>query len=210
MTSRIFSHPRRLLGLALILAAAGVIAARPVAPSLVSGLVWRNVGPFRGGRVAAVTGAIGEPGVFYAGLPSAGVWKTVNAGITWEPISDNAITASPSVGAVEVAPSDTSVVYVGMGDMITGGAINEGDGVYKSSDAGHTWHHLGLDATTQIPSILVDPRDPNLVMVAAQGNIHKRSDDRGVYRSADGGKTWTKTLFVDDTTGIQKITWAFD
>ncbi|MGH7533254.1 MAG: WD40/YVTN/BNR-like repeat-containing protein, partial [Gemmatimonadales bacterium] len=170
MISRITS-PIRLLGLALVLAAVGVIAARPVAPSLMSGLVWRNVGPFRGGRVSAVTGAIGEPGVFYAGYPSAGVWKTVNAGITWEPISDGQITASPSVGAIEVAPSDTRVIYVGMGDMVTGGAINEGDGVYKSTDAGHTWHHLGLDATKQIPSILVDPRDPNLVMIAAQGDL---------------------------------------
>ncbi|MGB7212396.1 MAG: hypothetical protein WBC97_07160 [Gemmatimonadales bacterium] len=209
MISRI-STPIRLFGLALVLGAVGVIAARPVAPNLVSGLVWRNVGPFRGGRVSAVTGAIGEPGVFYAGYPSAGVWKTVNAGITWDPISDGQITASPSVGAIEVAPSDTSVIYAGMGDMVTGGAINEGDGVYKSTDAGRTWHHMGLDATKQIPSILVDPKDPNLVMIAAQGDLHLRSEDRGVYRSTDGGKSWTKTLFVDDTTGIQKITWAFD
>lgn len=205
------SGSTRLAILVALLAAGGAIAATaPLPPNLLTGLAWRNVGPFRGGRVAAVTGAIGEPGVFYAGYPSAGVWKTVNAGITWEPISDGAITASPSVGAIEVAPSDTNVIYVGMGDMVTGGAINEGDGVYKSSDAGRSWQHLGLDATKQIPSILVDPKDPNLVMVAAQGNLHTRNQDRGVFRSTDGGKSWIKTLFVDDTTGIQKIARAFD
>ncbi|MDQ2890692.1 MAG: hypothetical protein M3R65_09130 [Gemmatimonadota bacterium] len=182
---------------------------QPVAPDLLSGLVWRNVGPFRGGRVAAVTGVIGQPGVFYAGLPLGGVWKTTSAGQTWHPIFDSVKEAS-SVGAIEVAPSDPSVIYVGMGDMITGGGINEGNGVYKSSDAGATWQHLGLDDTRQIPSIIVDPRDPNLVMIAAQGNVHAKSDMRGVYRSTDGGRTWTKTLYVDDETGIQKLARAFD
>jgi photosystem II stability/assembly factor-like uncharacterized protein len=176
---------------------------------LVSGLVWRNVGPFRAGRVSAVSGAIGEPGVFYAGFPAGGVWKTTNAGTTWEPIFDSVTTVS-SIGAVEVAPSDTSVVYVGTGDMPTGGNIDEGDGLYKSSDAGRTWRHLGLDSTKQIPSILVDPHDPNLVMVAAQGNLHARSDARGVYRSTDGGATWTKTLYLDEETGIQKLAWSYD
>ncbi|HTQ10054.1 MAG TPA: hypothetical protein VMI31_08295 [Fimbriimonadaceae bacterium] len=185
------------------------VQAQTVDPELYSGLVWRNIGPFRGGRVAAVSGAIGEPGVFYMGMPLGGVWKTIDAGITWSPIMDSVRSAS-SVGAVEVAPSDPNVIYVGMGDMITGGGINEGDGVYKSIDAGKTWVHLGLDETKQIPSILVDPRDPNLVMVAAQGNVHKKSDARGLYRSTDGGKTWTKTLYVDDETGIQKIAWAYD
>lgn len=204
------SVPRSVIGAAVAVAALlSLGAATPVAPDLFAGLRWRNVGPFRGGRVASVTGVIGQPGVFYAGYPAAGVWKTVNAGITWEPISD-AIRTTSSVGAIEVAPSDPNVIYIGMGDMITGGAINEGDGVYKSTDAGRTWQHLGLDATRQIPSILVDPKDPNLVMVAAQGNVHARSTDRGVYRSTDGGKTWTRTLFVDDTTGIQKIARAFD
>jgi len=184
-------------------------SAQTVDPQLYSGLVWRNLGPFRGGRVAAVSGAIGQPGVFYMGMPVGGVWKTEDAGVTWNPIFDSIKTAS-SVGAVEVAPSDPNVVYVGMGDMITGGGINEGDGVYKSTDAGKTWVHLGLDETKQIPSILVDPHDPNLVMVAAQGNVHKQSDVRGLYRSTDGGKTWAKTLYVDDETGIQKIAWAYD
>lgn len=181
----------------------------PTSPDPLQGLVWRNLGPFRGGRVAAVSGAIGQPGVFYSGYPAAGVWKTLNAGITWEPIMDQVHEVS-SVGAIEVAPSDPNVVYVGMGDMVTGGAINEGNGVWKSTDAGKNWVHMGLDATKQIPSILVDPRNPDLVMVAAQGNLHLRTDQRGVFRSTDGGRSWSKTLYVDDTTGIQKITWAYD
>ena len=191
------------------LAAALLVLAAPAAAQSVSGLLWRNVGPFRAGRVSAVTGAIGEPGVFYAGFPTGGVWKTTNAGTTWEPIFDS-ITSVSSIGAVEVAPSDTNVIYVGTGDMPTGGNIDEGDGVYKSTDAGRTWRHLGLDSTKQIPSILVDPRDPNVVLVAAQGSLHARGGQRGVYRSSDGGRTWTRTLFVDDSTGVQKLAWAYD
>ena len=181
----------------------------PAGAQQLTGLRWRNVGPFRAGRVSAVTGAIGEPGVFYAGFPAGGVWKTTNAGTTWEPIFDSVTTVS-SIGAVEVAPSDTSVIYVGTGDMPTGGNIDEGDGLYKSADAGRTWRHLGLDATKQIPSILVDPHDPDLVLVAAQGSLHARSDARGIYRSTDGGATWKKTLFLDEETGIQKLAWAYD
>jgi len=209
------SIPLRFLGLALSLVTLGAfvvparLASPPVAAGLLSGLVWRNLGPFRGGRIAAVSGAIGQPGVFYVGLPLGSVWKTTSAGETWTPIFD-AITAASSVGAVEVAPSDPNVIYVGMGDLITGGGINEGNGVYKSVDAGKTWQHLGLDSTKQIPSILVDPHDPNLVMIAAQGDVHKKSETRGVFRSTDGGKRWTKVLYVDDSTGLQKLAWASD
>jgi hypothetical protein len=163
-------------------------SAPPVDPHLLSGLTWRNLGPFRAGRVAAVSGAIGKPGVFYIGLPAGGVWKTTSAGETWYPIFDS-VTDVASIGAVEVAPSDPNVIYVGTGDMITGGGINEGNGVYKSTNAGKTWQHLGLDATKQIPSMLVDPHDPNLVMIAAQGDVHRKSDTRGVFRSTDGGRT---------------------
>lgn len=192
-----------------MLAGVSIGSAQTIDPNLYSGLVWRNIGPFRGGRVSAVTGVIGQPGVFYMGLPLGGVWKTTSAGTTWFPIFDDIKEAS-CVGAIEVAPSDPNVIYVGMGDLITGGGINEGNGVYKSTDAGKTWQHLGLDDTKQIPSILVDPKDPNLVLVAAQGNIREKSTNRGLYRSTDGGKTWTKTLFVDEETGVQKITWVFD
>jgi hypothetical protein len=199
------------LGLVVLLGTAATPAPRrtPVKPALISGLVWRNIGPLRAGRVAAVTGAVGEPGVFYAGLPEGGVWKTTNAGVTWNPIFD-AITSASSVGAIEVAPSDTNVIYVGMGDIITGGAIDEGDGVYKSVDAGRTWKHLGLDSTTQIPSIVVDPVNPDIVLLAAQGNVHKKSQARGVFRSTDGGTTWTRTLFVSDEIGAVKLAAAHD
>jgi len=205
--------PRRavlaLAGLALLLPVTALAQRAAVDPALYASLSWRNVGPFRGGRVAAVTGAIGQPGVFYIGLPAGGVWKTTSAGEVWYPVFD-AVHAVSAVGAIEAAPSDPNVIYVGTGDMITGGAVNEGDGVYRSADAGRTWQHVGLEATKQIPSILVDPRDPDVVLVAAQGNVHARSQDRGVYRSTDGGRTWTKTLFLDDATGVQKLARAYD
>ena len=209
MLTRVVSN-RFLSGLGLIFV--GLVSQpvrAPIDPSLFAGLQWRNIGPFRGGRVSAVTGALGQPGTFYMGLPLGGVWKTTSAGTTWYPIFD-AVKEASSVGAVQVAPSDPNVIYVGMGDLITGGGINEGNGMYKSIDAGKTWTHLGLDDTKQIPSILVDPKDPNLVLIAAQGNIYTETDMRGVFRSTDGGRTWTKTLYVDNHTGAQEIAWAFD
>ena len=198
------SHRRTAFALGLLACCAGVLSAQTV-----SGLAWRNLGPFRAGRVSATGGAIGSPGVFYAGFPTGGLWKTTNAGATWEPIFDN-VTSVSSIGAVEVAPSDTSIIYVGTGDFPSGGNIDEGDGVYKSTDGGRTWQNIGLPTSKQIRTILVDPRDPNLVMVAAQGDLHRLGGDRGVYRSTDGGHTWTRTLYIDDQTGIEKLAWAFD
>jgi photosystem II stability/assembly factor-like uncharacterized protein len=199
-----------LAGSVLILAAAMPSSApQAMDPGLYSALEWRNIGPFRGGRVSAVSGAVGDAGTFYMGLPLGGVWKTTSAGETWYPVFD-AVKEVSSVGAIEVAPSDPNVIYVGMGDLITGGGINEGNGVYKSTDAGKTWQHLGLDQTKQIPAILVDPRNPDIVLVAAQGNVHMHSEERGLFRSTDGGKTWKRTLYVDNQTGIQDIAWAYD
>ncbi len=198
-----------LLGGAAAHAQSPARAAEAVDPRLYAGLRWRNIGPFRAGRVAAVSGVVGQPGVFYAGLPAGGVWKTTSAGETWTPVFDDVREVS-SVGAIEVAPSDPNVVYAGTGDIVTGGAINEGNGVYVSRDAGRTWRHAGLDRSKQIPSLLVDPRDANVVLVAAQGDLHARSDARGVFRSTDGGATWTRTLFVDSATGIQKLARAYD
>jgi photosystem II stability/assembly factor-like uncharacterized protein len=176
---------------------------------LLGGYQWRNLGPFRAGRVGAVSGAIGEPGTFYAGYPGGGLWKTTSAGQTWFPVFDGVREVS-SVGAVEVAPSNPRIVYVGTGDMITGGTLDQGNGVYKSTDAGATWQHLGLAGTRHIQTMLVDPRNPDVVLVGALGDHIERSAERGVYRSTDGGRSWSKTLFVDNEVGVTKLARAFD
>jgi photosystem II stability/assembly factor-like uncharacterized protein len=193
---------------AATLAATPLGAQSPDSP-LNSALVWRNVGPFRGGRISAASGVIGQPGVFYVGTPNGGVWKTTSAGATWFPIFDS-IRSVSSIGAVEVAPSDPHVVYVGTGDLNSffGGA---GDGVYKSTDAGRTWGKIGLAGTQQITTILVHPRDPNVVLVAALGGFFQTgSDARGVFRSTDGGATWTRTFHLNDQTGIATLARATD
>jgi len=202
-------NPLKIIGALVFLAPFSSVRSQNVDPRLYSALTWRNLGPFRAGRVAAVTGVVGQPGTFYIGLPAAGVWKTTSAGETWYPIFDSVKDVS-SIGAIEVAPSDPNVIYVGTGDIITGGGINEGNGVYKSTDAGRTWKHLGLDATKQIPTMMVDPKDPNIVLIGAQGDVHVKSKSRGVFRSTDGGATWSQTLFIDDSTGLQKLARAFD
>ena len=181
---------------------AAVSARAPVEPSLIAGLKWR-IGPFRAGRVSAVTGAVGQPGVFYMGLPIGGVWKTTSAGVTWFPVFDSIKDVS-SIGSVEVAPSDPNIVYVG-----TGG-VNEGDGVYKSTDAGKSWQHLGMEKTRAIPLMLIDPRNPDVVLMAALGSARVADGNRGVFRSTDGGKNWARTLFVDSLTGAENLAWAFD
>jgi len=186
-----------------------LLGAAPLPPQLLSGLVWRNVGPFRGGRISAASGAIGEVGTFYVGTPAGGVWKTTSGGSTWFPIFDS-ITSVSSIGAVAVAPSNARVVYVGTGDQVTGGVINEGNGLYKSTDAGRTWAHMGLDSTKQIPAILVDPRNADVIVVAAQGDRHAKSDARGIFRSTDGGASFTRTLFVSDSTGVAALGAAYD
>lgn len=188
---------------------AQVAAQGPVDPRLYAGLSWRNVGPFRAGRVGAVTGAIGQTGTFYAGFPGGGVWKTTSGGTVWFPVFD-AIKTVSSIGAVEVAPSDPNIVYVGTGDMLTGGTLDQGDGVYRSADAGKSWQHMGLEASRHIQTMLVDPRDPNNVLVGTLGDPLEKNAIRGVHRTTDGGRTWSKTLFVDDETGIAKLARAFD
>ena len=203
-----------LLTLAMLLVA-GVAPARAqsATPSvdtrLYSALSWRNLGPFRAGRVGAVSGVIGSPGVYYAGYPGGGLWKTTSAGQVWFPVFD-AVKEVSSIGAVEVAPSDPNIVYVGTGDMITGGTLDQGFGVYKSSDAGSTWKPVGLERTRHIQTMLVDPRSPDVVLVGALGDHIQASADRGVFRSTDGGRTWTKTLHISDEIGIAKLARAFD
>jgi photosystem II stability/assembly factor-like uncharacterized protein len=162
--------------------------AAPVGPDLYAGLQWRNIGPFHGGRVASVTGAIGQPGVFYIGTPLGGIWKTTSAGVTWYPIFDQ-IPEVDSVGAIQVAPSDPNIVYAGSGDSVAG---SDGNGMYKSTDAGKTWTHIGLEETTRINKMVVDPKDPNLVLVSTTGDATHKGG--GVYRTADGGRTWQNVL----------------
>src|SRR5438270_5207243 len=171
---------------------------------LFAGLRWRNIGPFHGGRIAAVTGAIGQPGVFYIGAPAGGIWKTTNAGVTWSPIFDQ-FTNVDSIGAIQVAPSDANIVYAGTGDSVQGSL---GDGMYKSIDAGKTWTHIGLEDTVKINRIIVGPKDPDLVLVSTQGDA--QHSGRGIYRSTDGGKTWTNVLKPENANGTRDLEYAFD
>jgi photosystem II stability/assembly factor-like uncharacterized protein len=168
-------------------------------------LQWRNIGPFRGGRVVAVTGVPQHPRTFYFGGVGGGVWKTTDGGESWANITDGQLKTS-SVGAIAVAPSDPNVIYVGMGEHpIRGVMTSHGDGVYKSTDAGRTWTHVGLERTRHISRIRIHPTNPDLLYVAAQGAAYGPSKDRGIYRSADGGRTWTQVLFVNETTGPSEL-----
>ncbi len=170
---------------------------------------WRQIGPFRAGRVTAVAGIAGNAAVYYMGTPGGGLWKTVNSGVTWTPIFDSVDVSS--VGAVVVAPSKTDVVYVGTGDVsMVGGSVNMGNGVYKSVDAGKTWQHVGLDETEHIGNMWVDPHNPDVVLVAALGRTYSKSEQRGVFKTTDGGKTWRKVLYKDDITGAVDIVFAPD
>ncbi|MFZ0640409.1 MAG: hypothetical protein WA020_03105 [Candidatus Acidiferrales bacterium] len=174
----------------------GRLKAQEVDASLYSDMRWRLIGPYRAGRVTAVAGIPGNPAVYYFGTPGGGVWKTTDGGTVWKPIFDAAHVAS--IGAVALAPSDTNTIYVGTGEQ------TEGNGVYKSTDAGATWVQIGLQDTHYINSVLVDPRNPNVVIVGAMGD-NTPSDNRGVYKSTDSGKTWKKTLFQDNMTGVANM-----
>ena len=182
------------------------ISAQQVDSSLYSGLRWRMIGPFRAGRVNAVSGVVGQPDTFYFGSVGGGVWKSLNAGRTWAPIFDAINVAS--IGAIAVAPSNANVLYVGTGEADMRDSIAFGNGVYKSIDAGKTWQHLGLENTKQIGRIVIDPKNPNTVFLAALGNVYAPNPDRGVYRSRDGGATWQKVLFKNNDVGA--IDLAFD
>ncbi|HXK01636.1 MAG TPA: glycosyl hydrolase [Verrucomicrobiae bacterium] len=163
------------------------------------GLQYRSIGPYRGGRVLAVTGVPGAPDTFYFGGASSGVWKTTDSGANWKPLFDKQSTAS--IGSIAVAPSDANTIYVGSGEACLRGNISYGDGVYKSTDAGKTWKNLGLKDTRHIGRVIVHPKDANTVLVAAMGHAFGPNTERGVFRTADGGKTWSKVLYLDDKTG---------
>jgi photosystem II stability/assembly factor-like uncharacterized protein len=170
---------------------------------LFSGLRWRMLGPFRGGRVDAVCGVVGRPNEFYFGHVNGGVWKSIDAGRVWEPIFDSQPVAS--IGALAVAPSAPDTIYVGSGESTLRDSVGYGNGVYKSTDAGKTWTHLGLDDTQHIGKIAVDPRNANIVFVAAIGHLYAPNADRGVFKSVDGGKSWRKVLFKNNDVGAVDV-----
>jgi photosystem II stability/assembly factor-like uncharacterized protein len=174
-------------------------AAAEVAPSLLQNLHWRSIGPYRGGRVLAVEGAPDDRRRFYFGAVNGGVWRTDDAGRTWAPIFDAAPVGS--IGALAIAPSAPNILYVGTGEADMRSDIAQGIGMFRSADGGRTWSSIGLDDTQQIGRILVDPRDPNVLLVASLGHPYGPNAMRGVFRSADGGRTWAKTLFRDADTG---------
>src|SRR6195256_854623 len=200
-------NQRRVLGFTVVLYAllmvvhAGSVASQ-VNPDLFSGMKWRQIGPFRGGRVVAVSGVPGDSATWYFGGVAGGVWKSTNAGNTWQPMFDEQKIAS--IGAIAVADSDHNIIYVGTGEACPRGNITYGNGVYKSLDAGKTWQHVGLLDTRPIGAIIVHPQNPDIAFVAALGHAFGPNDERGIFRTGDGGKSWQRVLFHDrDSGGVQ-------
>ena len=175
-------------------------AAATVDPALFSGLRWRSIGPARGGRSIAVAGSNSRPLEYYFGATGGGIWKTVDGGVTWRAVSDRFLKTS-SVGAIAVSESNPDVVYAGMGEVELRGNIIQGDGIYKTTDGGKTWTHVGLERTMSIGRIRVHPTNPDVVYVAALGDPYGPNAERGVFKTTDGGKTWTRSLFRNDKTG---------
>ena len=187
------------LAAGLAIAPASRLSAQQIAPSSYSELRWRMIGPFRASRTKAAVGIPDQPNVFYIGAVDGGVWKTTDYGRTWTPIFDDE--PSGSVGAIAVAPSNPNIVYVGSGEGLQRPDLSTGDGMYKSTDAGKTWTHLGLRDGQQIPQIVVDPRDPNRLFVAVMGHPYGPNAERGLFRSTDGGQSFQKVLYKDENTG---------
>jgi photosystem II stability/assembly factor-like uncharacterized protein len=197
---------QRMVGAVVVVAGLGVavvpLPARQSAtlePGLFAALRWRNVGPHRASRTRAAAGHASHPYTFYMAAVNGGVWKTTDAGRTWKPIFDDQPTGS--IGTIAIAPSNPGILYVGSGEGLHRPDLSTGDGVYKSTDAGATWTHLGLRDAQQIPNIAVDPKNPDRVFVAALGHPYGPSEERGIYRSLDGGRTFTRVLSKDENTG---------
>ena len=195
---------KRFLVSVLVFSAAAISADAPIDPSVLGSFEWRSAGPLRGGRSTAIAGSAARPLEYYFGATGGGLWKTTDGGTTWRAVTDGQIHSS-SVGAVAVAASNPDVVYIGMGETELRGNIMQGDGVYKSTDAGRTWKHIGLDSTQAISRIRISPTNPDIVYAAALGHPYARNADRGVYRSKDGGQTWQKVLYRDDHTGAEDL-----
>src|SRR5580700_8624187 len=190
---------RSIGAIALALAASPLTRAQTEGVSITQDLQWRLVGPFRGGRTRAITGVPGQPHTVLAGAVNGGVWKTDDDGRTWTPIFDSQPTQS--IGAIAVAPSNPQIIYVASGEGLHRPDLSVGNGVYRSVDSGLNWTHLALDDAQQIPDLAVDPRDPNRLYAAVLGHPFGPSSQRGIFRSTDGGKNWTKVLYVDEDTG---------
>ena len=198
----------RLFALVLInLVVIGLAPAQTAPADPLRLLQYRSIGPFRGGRVAAVAGVPSQPKVYYFGGTGGGVWKTTDAGVNWEPVSDKFFKTG-SVGSIDVSWSDPNVVYVGMGESPVRGNVSHGDGVYKSVDAGKTWKHVGLGDSRQIGRVRIHPKDPNIVYVAAMGHLWGPNRERGLFRTKDGGRTWQNILFRSEKAGAFDI--SFD
>jgi photosystem II stability/assembly factor-like uncharacterized protein len=187
------------VGVCLFFLASVSFAQQTIDPKTYEGMKWRLVGPFRGGRVLAVTGVVGQPNTYYFGAVSGGVWKTTDGGITWTPLFDKQ--GVSSIGAIAVADSDPNILYVGTGEACIRGNISYGDGVYKSLDGGKTWANVGLKDSRHIGALIVHPTNPDVVFVAALGHTYGPNEERGIFRTRDGGKTWEKVLYINDRTG---------
>src|SRR5438034_6838631 len=181
---------------------AAATAQQPDVAATYTQLKYRYIGPV-GNRVSAVAGVAGDPSTYYIGAASGGIWKTTDGGVHWQPIFDDQ--PVQSLGALAVALSDPNVVWAGTGEAWIRSHISIGNGVYKSTDAGKTWQHVGLDSTGRIARIVIHPTNPDIVYAAALGHGYGPQEERGVYRTADGGKTWTRVLFVDANTGCSDL-----
>ncbi|MBT8292482.1 MAG: glycosyl hydrolase, partial [Eudoraea sp.] len=181
------------------------VAPFEVQDSLYHGLKWRNIGPFRGGRSVASSGVVGQPMTYYMGTTGGGIWKTTDDGISWKNISDKFLKTG-TVGAIAVSESNPNIVIAGMGEHAARGVMTSmGDGVYKSTDAGKTWKHIGLNKTRHISDVVIHPTNPDIIFIGAQGAQYGPSEDRGIYRSEDGGTSWEKVLFIKKTTGASSL-----
>ena len=193
----------RILGVAVATLAAALPAQSPFPTATAANLRWRMIGPFRGGRTKSGVGVPSQPNVFYMAPSNGGVWKTTDYGRTWNPIFDDQ--PSQSIGAIDVAPSNPNVIYVGSGEGLQRPDLSTGDGMWRSDDAGKHWRHVGLEDAQQIPRITTDPHDPDRVFVAALGHPYGPNAERGVFRSTNGGRSWQKVLYVDENTGAADI-----
>jgi photosystem II stability/assembly factor-like uncharacterized protein len=200
---KFWSSLNRRISVCLFLLFTITAVAQPVPPELLSGLKWRLIGPFRGGRAVAVAGVPGDSTTFYFGSVNGGIWKTIDAGVVWTPIFEGQPVAS--IGELAVAPSDPKTIYAGTGESDIREDLSTGNGVYKSNDGGATWHHIGLEDTRQISRIVISPQNPDMVYAGALGRAYGPNKERGVYKSADGGAHWTRVLDLGPEIGISDL-----